>query len=288
MLNLMLRLNKGNFFPILAPILAIGLSLGLGGCAATNEDASVRGVAASWVAGRAFDRASLAMRRDNPGQLERAGTEMSRAASAGSNPRLVGALVQKLSGEADILFQQSTQLRGDERIRFAENSNARYRSALAFVPQDAPGTILDAQALNSLGYFLADRGSTREDFERAAVLTQLAVQKWDISGKTPGATELDRATGPQDSHAWSLFKLGKYEAARVQQEKVWDMVRAMGDAPSAGGSADIPFHLAEIYRALGRDKRARETYEAALARTPSKSLRVTIQGRLQALELARV
>ncbi len=259
------------------------LTLGLGGCAAQDNDA-VRGVAASWITAQAFDRAKGAVRRNDMAELERAGTEMRRAAGAGSNPRLVGALASELAAEATLLAIQGSQTSGNEKFRLSEESNARYRAALAFV-DPASQASLDAGTLNSLGYFLADKGSTRADFERAAVLTRASYLKWDLSGKTRDSNELVRAVVPQDSYAWALFKLGKYEEARVQQEQVWDMARGMGMTTLA---ADIPFHLGEIYRALGENKKARRAYQAALKLQIIEETRVLVEGGLNSLDLARV
>lgn len=270
-------------------LLLIGAALALSGCSASTarQIPVVRGVAASFMAARAFDRAKSAIRRDDSAGLERAGRELRRAADAVSNPRLTSALVVDLWLEASSLATQSDQISGTEKIRLAESSNARYRAALAFAPLSKPEVTLDPVTLNALGYFLADKGSTKADFERAAVLTRAAYRTWDISGRATGATELARATGPQDSYAWALFKLGRLTEARTQAERVWDLARGMG-ADSTEMTADIPFHLGEIYRALGLEIKAREAYEAALGMTITDETRVLVEGGLKSLDLARV
>ena len=260
-------------------------AFGLSGCTPEQTPPAARGVAASFVAGRAFDRAQSAIKRNNTSALERAGSDLRRAASAGSNPRLVGALATNLAFQAGFASDQARQLRGDQRNRLEEDSNAKYRAALAFTPENQPEKSLDPPTLNALGYFLADKGSTRADFERAAVLTRAAYLKWDVSGKSFDFNELNRATGPQDSYAWALFKLGRYEQARREAEKVWELSRGMGQVNQ---TADIPFHLAEIYRALGQNSKARETYEAALSLSPGEETRTSIERGLQSLDLARV
>jgi tetratricopeptide (TPR) repeat protein len=210
---------------------------------------------------------------------------MRRAASAGSNPQLAGTLTRELTSQANLLLGQSAQSSGAEKYRLAESSNLKYRAALAFAPEKEAQKSLDARTLNALGYFLADKGSTRADFERAALLTRAAYQNWDMSGKFSDSNELGRAINAQDSYAWALFKLGRYEEALVQQKKVWDIVSGMG---MADVTADIPFHLGEIYRALGQDKRARVAYEMALMLTTTEETRVLIEGGLKSLDLARV
>ncbi len=264
----------------LLPLLAFSLS----GCTPQGEGA-VRGIAASFVAARAFDRAKTAIQRDDAAGLERAGNQMRRAASAGSNPRLAGALASELTLQANLLLAQASQVSGAQKYRLSEDSNAKYRAALAFAPQNQAQKSLDAHTLNALGYFLADKGSTRADFERAAVLTRAAYQNWDLSGQFTDSNQLGRAVNAQDSYAWALFRLGRYEEALTQQKKVWDIARGMGMADL---TADIPFHLGEIYRALGQEKHARLAYETALRLTITDETRVLVEGGLKSLDLARV
>ncbi len=270
----------------------------LSGCAARNGatrdaaardgaqnlgmSAAVRGLAASVVTARAFDRAQTAVQRGDNAQLERAGAEMRLV--AGTNPALASGLIRGWSNRAGLLYEQSQLYSGERSYQLQENSNAQYRAALAATPGDA-AALLDAQTLNALGYFLADRGSTPDDYERAAVLTRAAFRKWDISGKTPGATVQDRALGAQDSYAWALFRLGRFKEARAQQIQVWKIARTLNPAQLSG---DIAFHLGEIYRVLGEDKKARNAYVAALGSQLSPATRTLVEGGLKSLELARV
>jgi tetratricopeptide (TPR) repeat protein len=106
-----------------------------------------------------------------------------------------------------------------------------------------------------------------------------------MSSKSPDSGPLGRAIYAQDSYAWALFKLGKYEEALAQQKKVWDIAQANN---LEGVTADIPFHLGEIYRALGQDKRARVAYEIALRLEITEETRVLVEGGLKSLDLARV
>lgn len=271
-------------FPCKVAFLLPILALSLGGCT-SQSDEMVRGVAASLVAARSFDRAKSAIVRDDAAALERAGNQMRRAALAGSNPRLAGVLASELTLQANLLLAQASQVSGAEKNRLSEKSNLKYRAALAFAPQNQAHKSLDARTLNALGYFLADKGSTHADFERAAALTRAAYQNWDMSGKFTDSNELGRAVNAQDSYAWALFKLGKYEEALAQQKKVWDIVSGMG---MADVTADIPFHLGEIYRALGQNKRARVAYEIALRLTITDETRVLVEGGLKSLDLAQV
>lgn len=256
-----------------------------GGCAPQEGQSAVRGVAASFVAARAFDRAQIAIRRDDNAALERAGSQLRLAAQGGSNPALAGALTRELTLQANSLLAQADQAKGNQKYHLEENSNAKYRAALSFAPQKAPEKSLDAHTLNALGYFLADKGSSHADFERAAVLTRAAYKNWDLKGRSSDSNELGRAIGAQDSYAWALFKLRKYDQALEQQKRVWELARGMGLADL---TAEVPFHLGEIYRALGQDKKARLAYEVALVLTISDETRVLVEGGLKSLDLARV
>lgn len=265
----------------------------LSGCAASNGTAArrdpVRGVASSFLAARAFDRAQVALRRDDNAALERAGRELRRASSAGFTPRLSGAFASQLANQAGLSGQLAGLSRGEEMIDLLQDSERKYRAALAFAPEKAPEKTLDAVTLNALGYFLADRGTTKADFERAAVLTYAAYRAWPLGKGTDagakGAGVLSRAQGPQDSFAWALFKLGKWNEARVLQEQVWDLSRGMGASDVTG---EIPFHLGEIYRALGQKEKARDAYYQAMRLPTDFRIKAKIEGALQLLDLAQV
>lgn len=244
----------------------------------------LRGIAASFLAGRAFDRAQLALQSDDNVGLERAGLELRRASDAGYSPRLTGAFVSSLSIQAAILAQNAEFARGDEMIELLENSADKYRAALAFAPEKSPEKIMDAQTLNSLGYFLADRGTTPADFARAVTLTRAALRAASVNQAGQGFDAVQRAN-VQDSFAWALFKQGKYEQARQQQEEAWDIVRGMGLSDMTG---EIPFHLGEIYRALGRKDKARDAYRQAALLPSDSRTKAKIEGALRILDLAQV
>lgn len=264
-------------------LLAAGTSF-LAGCSPSTGASArrdpVRGVASSFLAARAFDRAQVAIQRDDSGALERAGRELRRASSAGFTPRLNGAFASQLANQAGLSDQMANLSRGEEMIQRLEDSEGKYRAALAFAPEKSPEKTLSADTLNALGYFLAERGTTQADFERAVVLTRAAYRTWPKS-----AGMLSRAQGPQDSLAWALFKLGRWDEARALEEQVWDVSRGMG---ATGISAEIPFHLGEIYRALGLREKARETYRQAMLLPAEFRVRARIEGALQMLDIAQV
>src|SRR5690606_21786187 len=71
----------------------------------------------------------------------------------------------------------------------------------------------------------------------------------------------------RDSLAWALFKQGRHEEARREQEQAVIVARRV--AALTGGSvrisADLYYHLGEIYRELGRYQDARRQFRAALS-----------------------
>ncbi|HEX8463880.1 MAG TPA: hypothetical protein VF627_04615 [Abditibacterium sp.] len=269
------------------PFLALG-ALVLGGCAAQNSPSTasdpLRGVAASFVAARAFDRAMGALNRDDSAALQRAGSELRRAADAGSGLDFTPAFATTLSNAAIRLSALAARANRAEKARLLTESDEKYRAALAFAPAKNPETELDAATLNALGYFLADRGQGRADFERAAQLTKAAYEKWPLqSGPLGVPPQVDRALQPQDSYAWSLFKLGRVSEARKQQQEALKIARQI--APDAI-SPEIPFHFAEILRAAGETDRARREYTDALQRKPNAELRAKIDAGLKALPVS--
>ena len=103
----------------------------------------------------------------------------------------------------------------------------------------------NAQALNALGFTLADR-TTR--YEEARTLIEKALQ-----------------VGPRDfyvldSMGWVLFKLGQAEAALPYLEEA----RKIRDDP------EVAAHLGEALWSLGRRKEAREVWNKALKQHPKQ------------------
>ncbi|HEX9996598.1 MAG TPA: hypothetical protein VGB45_05600 [Abditibacterium sp.] len=264
---------------------ALLFAISAGGCAPNNNASDpVRGVAASIVAARAFDRAQIAITRDDDAGLARAGEDLRRAARGGSNPQLTVAFTAALTSEASRLAGEASRARKVEKARLMAQSDSKYRAALAFTPQKEPEKSLDAVTLNALGYFLADRGKTAADFERAATLTFAAYRKWPMPSGVALA-RVSRAVGPQDSYAWALFKSRKLAEARKQQEEVLRVVRKLAPGEI---TAEIPFHMAEIYRALGENEKARAEYEIAGQLTTDAQLRTQIEKGLQSLDFRQV
>lgn len=269
------------------------LGLALAGCAANptansaRNAPSARGLAASFAAGRAYDRAQSALKGGDDAALVAAGRAYERAlAKMPRNAKLSGVFAGaalNLVARATILDAQASIAAPTERPALRAQALAKYHAASAFLPaQPAPGSV-DANTLNAVGYSLAERGTSRADWQRAEQLTRLSLAEWDKKMKSlakddPKRLQMEaaRTIGPLDSHAWALFRLERYQEALEQQERVLKFARTN----SIKLTADVPFHLAEIYRALGRDEDARREYEAALALNPDAELALKIDAAL--------
>ena len=268
--------------------------LGVGGCAASstkNPAADGRSLAAAFVAGRAYDSAQNAYKRGDTSRLQRANDAYDRAvAQIPRNDILQGRvapllLVNQLSGVRDALqldeWAKTASLQRQPELR--ARALVKYRAAGEFLAANATMKYLDADTFNLVGYQLADRGTTRADWTRALQLTQISLDEWDRQLKQlapkdarRGDIEAARAAGPLDSHAWALFRLGRAGKAVKQQEQVLKFARANPKVLTA----ELPYHLAEIYRALGRDDDARREYEAALDLNPDAELSIKIDAAL--------
>jgi tetratricopeptide (TPR) repeat protein len=269
-------------------LLCLGIPLlALSGCTPNGSPPdAVRGIAASYLAGRAFDRAQAALERNNHPTVQSAGEDLRRAAQAGSNPQVTSRFIGVLVAQASNLNLQANESKGDERDRLLNESDEAYRIALGFTPTQDPGKTLDPVTLNALGYFLADRGSSPQDFERAVVLTRAALNTWPVgSGASASFLRVSKALGPQDSYAWALFKLGRYSEAQIQAEEVLKIAQ---EGNQTSTDPEIPFHLAEIYRAVGEKDKARTAYEAASRLSPSAELQSQIKSGVLALEFKQV
>jgi tetratricopeptide (TPR) repeat protein len=102
------------------------------------------------------------------------------------------------------------------------------------------------QALNYLGYMLADRG---ERLEYAHRLIERAVT---IS--PDNAAYLD-------SYGWVLYRLGNYDQALVHLQK----------AVTLGDDSVIFDHLGDVYQAVGDAQQARTWWERALEMDPDNN-----------------
>lgn len=156
-----------------------------------------------------------------------------------------------------------------------ERAAQQYRLALRLSPQFDS---LDPLKLNALGYFLAERGTTAEDFAEAERLTRAALRLLDEAlaqqekrGGTAPLVEEMRAN-VRDSVAWALFRQGRLNEALREQQRA---VKEAKDSEAKGAtavSAEMYFHLGEMLRALGHLAEARAQYQAALKADPNHLL----------------
>lgn len=101
----------------------------------------------------------------------------------------------------------------------------------------------DADALNALGYTMADRTT---DFEEALGYIERALA---LSPEQPAIL---------DSMGWVLFKLGRHQEALDYLQRAF----------AAQEDAEIAAHLAEVLAALGREEEAREIWQKGAGLDP--------------------
>jgi tetratricopeptide (TPR) repeat protein len=126
-------------------------------------------------------------------------------------------------------------LRGtlQERQKHYDAAEEQFRQVLAIDPNNA-------QALNYLGYMLADRGVRLND---ALTMVRKAV-------------ELDPQNGAYlDSLGWAYFKLGQYALA---EENLMKAIERMGTDPT------VHDHLGDVYEKTGRTRQAAAQWERSL------------------------
>ena len=270
-------------FLLALPVVAL-----LAGCGAQNTPTPARGLGAAFVAGRAFDRSQTALKSGDDKALQNAGRTYTRAASRLENKGVLLVAVAPLSRSAQLLELQAKYAPLAQRDALMQRALEKYRAVSAFLPANPRAGQVDAQTLNMVGYPLADRGTTRADWERAAQLTQLSLDEWEkqIQAATPNSKErlqleVDRTFLALDSNAWALFKLGRIAEALKKQEKV----TALAEKYPAKLNPEIPYHMAEIYRAAGRDDDALEQYRRALDLGPDPELLLRIDSALNGTQI---
>ncbi|RYG75255.1 hypothetical protein EON80_01230 [bacterium] len=258
-----------------------------GGCTQDGRGISpLRGMAASVLKGNAYDRAYVAVRRKDGAALQRASNDMLRSENTLANRASQTNTVQNLTAEANIFLTAALSQPEDQRGQLMILADGKYRAAIEKVKPEGGVKAIDPNTLNSLGYYLADQGKDLNDWNQALIFTKAAYQRWVIpKGSGAEVARLNRALLSQDSYAWSLFKLGRFQEARVQQEQVLATARSI--APEQI-SADIVFHMAEIYRLVGEMDKARMEYVAASQMSPDDNLKLQIIEGIKALEYKQV
>jgi len=265
----MLLTQRISFIPAL-----LAIPFFLGGCASEGstlsswrENQILKNAARAVLLGKTFDRATIARRNGDDKALLAAADELKKIDPLSAAEQLV-AVASQLDGQAQISPDQSRK-----KILTAQAAQ-KYRQALRISP-DFPSR--DASLLNALGYFLADRGQSKTDFQTSERLTRKAVKLWDdlvakvedapLSGSILAARKFMRAI-TRDSLAWALFRQKKFEAARAEQKMA--VKEAEETAPEMGEkvSADLYFHMAEIERSLKNIPSAKSNYQSALKVEP--------------------
>lgn len=261
------------------------VALGLGGCTASGEGPSAstlgHNFADDWTGARGFDRATLALERGDGKRVNEVGRIINRRVEAGSRGALSvsSAWMNARAAQAGGLEAMASDTPDfSERNLTRTDANRQYRAALAFLPQNARARRqLDPNTLNSLGYFLAERGRNKAEFQQAVELTQLAVE---LSPATNSTERLLRATGPQDSHAWALFKLGKTDQALQTQTQVLSTA-AEETAKYGPPPAEVVYHFGAILRVAGHEEQARAAFKIAQKLNPSVELDEILEADLE-------
>jgi tetratricopeptide (TPR) repeat protein len=236
---------------------------------AAPDSSLLRGAARAVLIGRAENTAQLAARWGRRDAYLRALKELRSAGAAEAAVTLAGEVAV---GPAERAVQ-AAMLRGQlpgaaETDGMSGRAAELYQRALRLDPDFASA---DPMKLNALGYFLADRGRTRQEFQTAEHLTRRAVRLWStvldqMEPDNPRRLiyEYYRAQLGRDSLAWALFKQGRYDEAEREQEEAVTTARRVAARAGLPVQADLYYHLGEIYRKQGRFEAARRQYRAAL------------------------
>ena len=165
---------------------------------------------------------------------------------AGEAKELLDIALNKYPNESELLFARV--LYHDSQKDMA-GSEADLRQIIRMKPEES-------QALNHLGYMLADQ-TTR--YKEALGLIERAIS---ISPDDPAII---------DSLAWAQYKLGRYEEALV------NLRRAFAAFPDH----EVASHLGEVLWMLDRKEEAIQVWEEALEATPDSELIKEAMERLQ-------
>ena len=259
---------------LLIPFLIAGCAPQPGRSDADFVGVALRNAARALRAGRAFDNALLAEGRGDTASFARHLNAVRTTGATGAmHPavELANATAGVRLGDALAFDSMAQSLHGAARLRWRARADEAYRGALELKPEFENS---DFERLNALGYFLADRGTTSDDFKTAENYTRRAVQGWDeaIAKMKEGDAGLplarfQRALGPRDSLAWSLFKQGRLVAAHAEQTAAIAEVRAsLKSLPAAmkNNLVELLFHLGAIEAARGDVVAARAAFTEAL------------------------
>jgi tetratricopeptide (TPR) repeat protein len=232
-----------------------------------RENTVLQNAARAVLTGKVFDRAAIAVRNGDENALQNATDELEKI-----NP--LAAAEQLVKGALWLDVRAMNEKNPALKTELETEAAQKYRQALKIAPT-FPSQ--NAMLLNTLGYFLADRGTSPKDFRTAEKLTRAALKLLDaeiagiegtpLSGTLLTIKKFERAQTARDSLAWALFRQKKFEAAR--KEQIAAITESKANLPAGQKiSAELYFHLAEIERALKNVFAAKANYEAALQVEP--------------------
>lgn len=244
-------MNMRVFRWLLVPICAFSA-----GCAAVRESPFAQDTARAVRIAQAYDAVADAKRSGNDDALRRGVDAWARAAGeSGASLRLSSA--ESMVHEAMWAEVGTGKLPEAARLEARHRAEQLFRHAIALAPDFKSA---DPQLLNALGYFLADRGRSHEDYVLAEKLTRRAVGIFDdeVQKNDTKSTRAVRAT-VRDSLAWALFRLNRMDEAEKQQRE------AIREAVANNAmSAELPLHLGDILVKAGKVPEARIAYQQAL------------------------
>lgn len=250
----------------------------LGGCASNNgaaDSSLLARVAQSIVGGKAYDRAVVAARDGNDAAFLRAQRDLERAGGEFSAPGANSLAAQAVTLAIDF-GQKAQAARGAEAQNYRQKEAEQYRRAL----QLGAARSDDPQLLNAVGYFLAERGDSADEFKQAEQMTRKSLALWkqlmdNATLDTTRAAYQFSMANVRDSVAWALYRQKRFdEAAREQELAIKEAREAAAKAGILGQSwskmpPELPYHLGEIYRAQGKMAQARAQWQEALKLDPN-------------------
>lgn len=234
-----------------------------------RESPVLQNAARAVLSGKIYDKAAISVRNGDVNALGKATQELAKIDPLAAAEQLVNAagwLDSRAMSEKDPALKTELE----------SQSAQKYRQALEIAPA-FPSK--NAMLLNALGYFLADRGESLEDFQTAEKLTRASLKLLDkeiteiesapLSGSLVALKKFTRGTTARDSLAWALFRQNKFEAARKEQLSALKEAVANAETVAQTVSPELYFHLAEIERALKNFPAAKANYQAALKVDPN-------------------
>jgi tetratricopeptide (TPR) repeat protein len=147
--------------------------------------------------------------------------------------------------DEDLLYSRSLAAESIDRLEVAE------RDLLTLIEADPE----NGQALNALGYTLADR---TDRYQEALGYLQRAL------------TLLPDDAAVLDSMGWVLYRLGRYEESLDYLRRAYE----------ASADDEIAAHLSEVLWMMGKRSEAREIWQRAIEKAPESEHLLEVKERL--------